>query len=251
MTRLAALVGLWALCSGACAAFAQQSSPFAVPAEQVVARVKTIALAPVLHRAPGDLPADLAARVEAQAVEALGAAGVTVVPASAYREIWRPLSEAVGGTWNAGSGKLLEAGNSVREHTLRELQRLHRADAVLDLALIGGQIPFDTGGQWTTWRGFWDVAGQRMQIGGKDVPRDNGMLRVDGVYVLAHLSDITQVTLYQNGAPLEWTSFRVSAGVTQRPRAEAFAPERLAVVGQVLDPLRQAYKPDPPKRKKR
>lgn len=242
-----AVIALWLAAS---AALAQERTPFVVPAEQVVARVKTVAIAPVLQRVSGELPADLAARVEARATEVLTAAGLTVVPSNVYLEIWRPLSEAIGGTYDAGTGELLEAANSVREHTLRELQRLHRADAVLDLALVGGQIPFDYGALWTSWNGSWDLAGQRLQIAGKNVPTRNGMLRVDGVYALVHLSDITQVTLYQDGDPFDWVSFRALAGITHRPAAEAFTPDRLAVVARLLDPLRQAYRPDPPKEKR-
>lgn len=102
------------------------------PPDEVRARLKTVAVMPLL--APDVVPnqAVVQQRIEQAIEERLTAAGLTVIPATAMREIQSRFREALGGYYDPHKGRVDEArAKAFTEHTETEFRRLHEAGAWL------------------------------------------------------------------------------------------------------------------------
>lgn len=118
-----------ALLAGACAT---PYDPFRIPAAELRARVRVIAIAPV-RVSPGVAdPALARARIEPLVAERLAAGGFRVVSADEVDRLWRSAVADVGNVFDPVSGELDEERYEAVESTVyHELSVRHRVDAVL------------------------------------------------------------------------------------------------------------------------
>ena len=242
-------LALLVVCAGSASA---DDEHFRVPAEQVVAKVRTIALAPVSARNANGCTAEFAARVEGGIRDRLTAAGVAVVPSSAYAEIWQSLSETLGGTHDPATGQPLEAAYaSAQEHTLRELARLHGADAVLEWGLVDGPIPFEQESGFWTSNGDWLAAEQKLLLEGQPFKLPLRVISANGVRAWFHLMDDSAVGVFGTNGVADWTEFRIDSRIEERAAERILALERADAVIALVDPLVEAYAPAPEKKRKK
>lgn len=107
-------------------------NPFKIPQDELYGKIKTIALAPVAVpeglEDPQPVKAMFASLIEAKLREA----GFSTVPSAEYAEIWKRMTEKVGGYFDPVTGKRDESKfKALRKHCLRELSTKYNANAVV------------------------------------------------------------------------------------------------------------------------
>lgn len=225
--------GLLAL---AAAAGAEDFDPYKIPRAQFAARVHTIALKPLWLPVGTPQPERVRQTFEALLADGLRAKGYAVVPSSAYETLWRQMSERLGGTYDPVTGDARkEAHDAARDHTGRELARLHQIDAVLDAAIGIGRASFGRGlFSYYTWDEPLRWQGRSLGTYIDDVPQ-----QVLGAYLNVVITDLAGVELYGIRAPIEWTAVYVGRGFEKKPPAEIYdeAERNQRAVALDLEPL--------------
>ena len=126
------LIGIFTvLLLSACASTPEQG-PFATSREDVLAKVETIALAPVSFLGIYQAQNDFAQQVEDLVSSELKQAGFEVIPSSVYQSVTQPIVEDAGGSFDPSTGKA-DTQKALQILTLAraELAEKHGADAVL------------------------------------------------------------------------------------------------------------------------
>lgn len=240
---LGAAVVLLSLASG-CAS-TQEYDPFEIPRERFERTVRTIALRP-LALPPGTAngPAvrrDIEGRIEAK----LRSLGYEVVPSTEYEQIWRGMSERVGGVYDERTGAAdLERYAAVREHTMNELQTSHGADALLTPKVFLHRMR-----AVQSWRHFVVPGGEKLLWRGEPIgsaPIAQPQL-VIGAWLGITISDLAGAKLYSISWALEWTEIYAAGSHEERDEAKRFSDEArkqsavdnsLAALAQLADPAR-------------
>lgn len=226
---LGAAAVLLAFASG-CAS-TEEYDPFDVPREQFRRTVRTIAMKP-LSLPPGTAngPAvrrDLEGRIEAK----LRGLGYEVVPSTEFEEIWRGMSESVGGVYDERTGAIRkERYAAVREHTLNELQTRHGIDALLTPWIYLGRMQtirswlhyVIPGGEKLLWRGE--------PIGSTVYAQPQLVI---GSWLGITISDLGGAKLYSVGWIFEWTEIYAAGSYEIRDEANWFRDE--ARIQSVVD----------------
>lgn len=232
--RMLAGLFFWA----ATALGAERSSPYLVSKEQLQTTIRTIALRPVVLPAGTEDAEALTQRIEQLIVDKLAAKGFQTVSASAFAQVWRQLAERSGGVFNAVTGepdkKKLEA---VRDHTLRELARLHHIDAVIvPTVYLDSWIP----GIRLGLPGYYYAADEAVVWHGqplRDVPAFRPQ-KVIGSHLGISLMDLSAVRTYGMSAYIELTKVYIARGYEEKPRSQLYRTDRLQrAVNAALDPL--------------
>jgi hypothetical protein len=222
----------------ACAA--ASAGEFVVAPPQIAARVRTLALRSCAARGEATLPPEVAARWEALIAEELRSAGVATLPSAEYAAAWRRVAELLGGAFDPHSGEPLEASwKAAREHAMRELQRTHAADAVLDCAAFESHRlpePIQAGFLSVKYR----AAGQLLANASGAPLRRVKYVRVLVVSIALH--DRADSLLYSASAEVDWLALRNELDLLERPQAERLLPARDAAVRALVEPLGDAYR---------
>lgn len=115
----------------ACAT-APPHNPFKVERDEILARVKTVAMLPVAFPGKLDREAEVAKRYESLIAAELARLNFTVVPASEYAAIWDPMVAKVGGFFDPVTGEAdQEKYKAVSDLAVREMVDRHGVDAFL------------------------------------------------------------------------------------------------------------------------
>lgn len=150
------------LASGAWAEKKKEYDPFQIPREQFRSSIKIIALrSPTL---PDGLsrPDEVSASFESLITAELTSAGIGVVPAKEFDQLWKQGADSVGGLFDATTGKLDPAKlKALRGSVGRALKEKFNADAVLfpqfrivKASFRSGRASWD-GVKQTMTKGFW------------------------------------------------------------------------------------------------
>jgi hypothetical protein len=120
----------------AAAACATPYDPYRVPSAELRARVRTIALAPMLVNPNAAERATARERIEPLVRARLARGGFEVVPAEVWEGLWRTAAADVGDVFDPVSGKVDdERWKAVEAAVYHELAGAHGVDAVLRLRL--------------------------------------------------------------------------------------------------------------------
>lgn len=203
----------------------EKFDPFSVDEARVRRDVHTIALAPLtVPVATADVPS-VRAHFDSIVTSQLEAGGFAVVPSTQYERVWHMMSVRLGGVYDTLTGVPdSEKLGACREHTVRELQREHGADAVLVTwiaydtarpgvlpkeATIGSRSrPYVVFGEPLTWEG------RPLEALLRNLPQ-----RVVAAYYNAALYDASGEEMYSARSGVRWT--RIYFGATYRDRREA------------------------------
>jgi hypothetical protein len=218
-------------------ASADAANAYGVPPAQV-ARVQTIALAPVDATDRFELSASITSDLERRFTAALEEKGYRVVPSQHWAAAWQRNSELVGGVYDPVSGEPdKEKAGIVSLHTAELLATEFKADAVLHLFVTVGVenppavFPPTKGAFVKALRGgpFFDVQGERLHLrGGPLEGYEDRPQRAEMSVLSARLEDLAGVRMFFDGALLEWIRVYVARGFEDRPKDELFAdPARL------------------------
>lgn len=120
------------ICDGA-----KASDPFRVSREIIVQHVKTIGVMPLILPNIVPDPDDVATRYETAVVTSLRAAGFSVVPPSAMREIRERVEKTIGGLYDPMTGELIaDKVKACKNYTDSEYQANYRVDATLYMSVV-------------------------------------------------------------------------------------------------------------------
>jgi hypothetical protein len=242
LRRSLALIACFALPAIALAEPKHES--FTVPAEQVKARVRTIAIRPPRSTTAYDLPPATLARHGAVLERELARAGLSVVPAGAFARAWIEPAARLGGVYDPVSGEAdMEKWKVAREHTLRELSRTHQIDAVLDWGYHEHPI-HDLQG----FKPYWLAAGEPLSLRGEKLrvyELGIGANRVVGLWGWLILSDRADGELYNREVELAWTELRLGARIERRGLAEFTGEASDKRVALLLTDLVRAFRSAP------
>jgi len=188
---------------------AESKGPFLVPRDTVVQRVKTIGVMPLNVAEVVPDPEDVAARYEAQVVTSLQAAGFSVVPPSAMREIRERLKNTIGGLYDPMTGKpIKDKVKAYKDFADSEYRSKHPVDATLYMAVVTRDAPMRDGS--ASWDGITDSAG--LSWAGLLGAHLSGTAPALSLGVL--LEDAAGDTLYSNGGGLQVISY-TTPGMTR------------------------------------
>jgi hypothetical protein len=193
--------------------------PYRIPREQFSAQVSRVALRPL--RLPDGTPdaERLRAELEGLIAAELEKRGYTVVSSQVFAETWRRFARDLGGVYDPVSGmpdaqKYLLA----QQHTVRELERTQKVDAVLSPSIALDAIPAYIG----FW--YWEAAGTPIRWQGKDLASavNQQPQRVEGPYLRLLIHDNAQVLLYDAQIALAWSRVYVGGGYEEVPAGEIY-----------------------------
>lgn len=218
---LGAAAVLLTLASG-CAS-TNEYDPFQVPREQFRRTVRTIALQPpTLPPGTPNAPAvrrDLESRIEAK----LRGLGYEVVPSTEFEQIWRGMSESVGGVYDERTGARREERHAaVREHALNELRVRHGVDALLNASVYLHRMQ-----AVRSWMHYVIPGGEKLIWQGEPIGAtvDAQPQLVIGSWLGITISDLDGVKLYSVGWILEWTEIYAAGSHETRDESEWFSDE--------------------------
>jgi len=239
-----ALILCVALAGAARAEWRRES--FKVPAEQVKARVHSVAIRPPRNETRHVLAPEVLARHAAALERELERVGLAVVPPGVYARAWIEAAARLGGVYDPITGESdPEKWKLAREHTLRELSRTHQIDAVLDWGYYEAPI-YDLIGA----RPHWVAAGEPLHLGGEKLrvyELGIGANRVVGLWGWATLSDRADGELYRRTLELAWTELRLGARLESRAPAEFAGESSDRRVASLLADLVRGFKFAAPK----
>ena len=130
---IAVVAGCWALAGLGCAT----PDPFKIPAEQLRAKVDTVALLPL--RISPDLVEEERVRslIEPRAIAMLREGGFAVVPPEEWDQRWQGIAHEAGEIWNPRTGERNdERYGAVRSELLQKLAAERGVDAIVYLSLF-------------------------------------------------------------------------------------------------------------------
>ena len=247
-SRVCAMILMLVVLVQGCATPPPPYEPFKTDRQELFAKVKTIALAPV--RMPGEIEdrEPVRKKFESYIETKLRQGGFTVIPSSEYQTLWKQATEQMGGVYDPLTGAPDEAkAKAVATHTLRELQRTTNADAVLYSAVRPVLAKF-TGGM-----AHWDEASEPV-----NAPIDNTLARlllsgnsasgtVAALSLVTFLDDMNNVTMYANAGGIQLTARLAGNTFVPVPRKELFSTDEqyYKPVRFALDPLLKGQLPSP------
>lgn len=222
--KLFLLVILMAFLFAAGCATTTPYNPFKVSQEEFYNKTKTIALIPV------DLPKGLAdpesvrGKFEALLEEKLHEGGFLTVPSKEYAEIWKRMTEQIGGYFDPVSGKRDESKfKTVWEHTYRELNTKFNINALLQPNIQVFKINWS--GTTVRWHGTSESIISTGQFLLDSVVGISRYGTVPALSLTVCIQDIHGVTEYLNSGGIQLLSKLSGAKFEQVPQHELFANE--------------------------
>jgi hypothetical protein len=213
-----------ALAVAGCVPPAVAYNPFKMPEQEIRQKIKRVALAPVTLPSNLDDPEPVKAKFEALIQAKLREGGFTPVPSQEVDALWKRMKEQLGGFFDPITGKRDEAKfKTAREHLLREVNAMTKADAILHPSIQLVKVGF--GNNEARWHGtseslitggFWGAFSLYVTL--EDINGVDQYINVGGIQLAAKLSGHTFVAV---------------------PRNELFADEKRnqAAVNVALNPL--------------
>lgn len=213
-------------------------NPFKVTREEIYDKTRTIVLAPVAMPSGLDDP-EPAKNTFQRLIEAkLQEARFMVVPSEKYAEIWKEMTEQVGGYFDPVSGKRDESKyKTVREHTFQELKTKFNADATLYPVIWVAKV------NWSGTMARWHGASEPIMSTGRQIVEALAGISRQGTLpalsLSVYLRDIHGTDLYINSGGIQLLSKFSGGKLTTVPQQELFVnPERnQGAVDIALDPL--------------
>jgi hypothetical protein len=250
-SRVCAIILMLMVLEVGCATPPPPYEPFKTSREELFAKVKTIALAPV--RIPADIEDQEPVRKKFESlIEAkLREAGFVVIPSSEYEALWKRTTEQMGGVYDPMTGKPDEAKTkAVITHTLRELQRTANAEAVLYSRVqpvvarfFNGMAKWDGTSESVTGAAATSTLARFLLIG----PQAGTSGTVSALSLVAIINDINDVMMYANGGGIQLTARLSGHSFTPVPRKELFSTEEhyIKPVNLALDSLLKTEQASP------
>lgn len=221
-------------------AAADESSPFIQPKDQFLARVQRIALHPVRVSPNLDDGTPLRDRFDRLLADGLRARGYTVIDPATVLPVWRTMSEALGGVYDPLSGAhRAEPFTAACDHTGRELERLHEADAMLFATLGTDVAPFYSDGVYSSFKTWGEpLLWEGEPLGGGSPNRPQ---QVRAAFLQVLITDLACNVLYKTRVGIGWTTFYAARSREDRAPGQWHAnPARVErAVALALDPLRR------------
>lgn len=191
---------------------AEEFDPYEIPQEQFQARVHTVALKP--FGVPWDTANNDAVRqtFETLITEGLRAKGYTVVSSAEYEKVWQQMSERLGGTFDTVTGEARKAEyDAAREHSGRELARLHGVDAILEAFIYIDDAPFGGFFAYSTWDESLRWQGRTIPVATWTRPQ-----KVFGAHLNVVIRDLAGTKLYGIACGIEWTAVYAARGYEEK-----------------------------------
>jgi hypothetical protein len=203
--------------------------PFKINRAVFLSKVKTIALAPL--SVPGNFedPEQIKDRYESLISLKLRERGFTVILSKEYQAVYKKTMEQMGGVFDPMTGKLDESkGKAVQMYTLRELQRVVRADAILYPQLYPYTVKHVSG--VATWDGVSEsITGSRVEDG---IDRYFAAVRfgaghgtVTALSLVVLIDDVDAVRMYSNAGGVQLLAHFSGGDFQSITRAELFPSE--------------------------
>ena len=134
----------------------QACNPFKVERNQILSKVKTIAIVPIEIPRKMDRAPQIAERYESLITAELKRAGFNVIPSKEYVAVWDPMVKQIGGIFDPKTGELDQKKfKTVRELSFREMASKKKVDAFL----IAGFVPVKVMwyGNTASWHGVTEA----------------------------------------------------------------------------------------------
>lgn len=130
----------------------QVCNPFKVERNEILSKVKTIAIVPIKIPSKMDRAPQIAERYESLITAELSQAGFKVVPSKEYAAVWDPMVKQIGGIFDPKTGQLDQNKfKTVRELSLREMASKKKVDAFLQAGFIVAKARWH--GNTASWHG--------------------------------------------------------------------------------------------------
>lgn len=212
-------------------------SHFTVTHDDFYAKVKTVAIAPLVI--PADLanPTPVATKFETLIAAMLREGGYKVVPSKEYAALFEQAKGKYGGYFDAYTGKLDEAKyDAVLSATRQALNTRFKVDAVLYPRIQVVDAPWHD--QWANWDGTTETIQSATWLVGKGVvkfvsqpemfligngPHEDGTVKAYSLAV--SIEDIYGNRMYTNQGGIQVLSKMTGSTFTPLPREELFNDE--------------------------
>lgn len=187
--------------------------PFMISRDTFFKNTKTIALLPLGVPDDRDDPDPVRATFENLLQAKLWTAGFTVVPPLEYEQIWKGITQQMGGYFDPVTGERDEAKlEAARQHARRELAAKSHADALLRPRLVVVPASFDHG--QARWSGVSEAVGTGdfWEVLLSDTNTSNG--QITGISLSVVIEDVNGAKWYANAggiqllAKLSYRSFK-------------------------------------------
>jgi hypothetical protein len=219
-------------------------NPFKVTRNDIQAKVKSIALAPIQIGADVENPAVVKAQLERLLAAKLQAGGFRVIASGEYAKSWNQAVEKLGAVYDPASGKRDDKQfNAALEYAARDVRVKTKADALLFSAIVTVNADFYS--NMAEWHGTTDYVRPEGVWATFSGPQARGTIGALSLWV--DLIDFEGMEMYANFGGVQVTS-KLYPGVrfVDVPRQELLANEarNTRAVDAALNPL--LGQPSPP-----
>jgi hypothetical protein len=177
--------------------------PFKVPRDQVLGRIKTVALMPLQLPQGIEDPEAVRAAFRKLVESRMQAGGFTPISDQEFQARWKGASKEAGGLYDLISGKVdVEKSKAVRQNVFRALQSEFGVEAILDVRVIRVLAGFAYG------VANWDGARQEMQPGAflQGILGVHTTGKVGALSLVVWLWDMNDRILFANAGGIQVTS---------------------------------------------
>lgn len=213
-------------------------NPFKVSQEQIYAKTKTVAMTPISVPEGIPDPQSVKAKFESLLEAKLEEAGFLIVPSNEFAQIWKRMTEQVGGYFDPISGKRDESKfKTVLEYTCREVSTKFKADALLHSYIRVFKV------NWSRPVARWHGTSESIMPTGQQVLEIfagvNRRGTVPALSLTVSLQDTNEVNLYLNSGGIQLLSKLSGDNFVSVPPHELFIDEERNrnAVNIALDPL--------------
>lgn len=244
MSHKSVLIGIVVvILIGAGCATTTPYNPFKISQEEFNLRTKTIALAPVYIPEGLEEPDPVKIKFESLIESRLREAGFLVIPSREYAEIWKRMTDLVGGYFDPTTGKRDETKfKTVQDYTLRELNTKFNMDSLLYPSILVFNV------NWSGSTVYWHGTSEPIKSLGEQFLEGLIGISYHGTIpacsLVVAIKDIHGRDLYINYGGIQLLAKTSGNKFVEVPRHQLFSNEErnLKAVSLTLEPL--IKKPD-------
>jgi hypothetical protein len=226
-------------------------TPFKVPKEEFYAKTKTIALAPlVVTEGISDLE-PVKATYESLLEAKLKEAAFSVLPSSVFADIFKQITEQVGGIYDPITGKIDEAkSKTVQEYTCEELGTKCNADVILFPSIQVFSVYWSGGA--AIWHGTSEPISSVGHVLLETFAGISGSGTVPALSLIVIFQDLYGGIKYVNYGGIQLMKKHAKGGYVSVPREKLFSDEERNKnsVNIALGPLLEKTEPTKVTKKK-
>jgi hypothetical protein len=217
--------------------------PYVVSRERFRREVGRVVLRPLRVSVEVEDRGELEAALTTRLVDALGRAGLEVLPATEFASRWRRYSEGLGGVYDPSTGAAdVERLRLALEYTSRDLVETLSVDAIVTPSVFSRALTPRhprNGGEITALGASVSWRGRPLKAANNELPQWPQALV--GSWLGLDIRDMEGVELYRVGCPIDWRRIYAARSFEDRPDAEVYTPGRLdAAVELCLEDLAPA-----------